>query len=582
MEKRDSYFFRPRIGKNYWKGFRGYRTFVLGAYHFCREWHAMRYHCNHYEQCVREGRSREFNETCPIYLDRMDLYDGYYRISNSNIIEIDSYIEGERCPSYGEFTRRMTDKSGRLISSEDRENFWESVIFYNYIQHFLPEAEEFSYQDHKEELDADFTAFARVLDKLKPEIIYIWTDAIKDAVLNNRMSLAGIELVPCSREDVGSMSVWTITVKYAREGITSDVNSLLTEASVSWFKNMDKKTIIKEILTEISLYRRHDYNSGFVRHLPADISSAIQEKIQRLTYDDSAIISMTEVYQKLSELGDALASHKDSISLLTSQAKTVYSTFLYPGAIPVEGIQPEYLSLWKAGQSADLNRLDTTMTSDDILLAWVGDNEKMSLPVCHEIFEIMGKGRWKMALLMRTEDDMFYFKSFKESGYIESIYESQGFLLIIFSPDDNGSVMLYPDSIRKAYSQLTMLTPSKYRKKRATLTVFRKMLQKKYSIYNSSLLDKICLALYNAQDDNIIFVQNNSNGEDEIRCYDDENPKVIRLINDIRQYVAKYASNKNLLTYDKIQQMLNTDIKNIRKRISQIRCKRKGTGRHHR
>lgn len=512
----------------------------------------------------------------------MDLYDGYYRISNSNIIEIDSYIEGERCPSYGEFTRRMTDKSGRLISSEDRENFWESVIFYNYIQHFLPEAEEFSYQDHKEELDADFPAFARVLDKLKPEIIYIWTDAIKDAVLNNRMSLAGIELVPCSREDVGSMSVWTITVKYAREGITSDVNSLLTEASVSWFKNMDKKTIIKEILTEISLYRRHDYNSGFVRHLPADISSAIQEKIQRLTYDDSAIISMTEVYQKLSELGDALASHKDSISLLTSQAKTVYSTFLYPGAIPVEGIQPEYLSLWKAGQSADLNRLDTTMTSDDILLAWVGDNEKMSLPVCHEIFEIMGKGRWKMALLMRTEDDMFYFKSFKESGYIESIYESQGFLLIIFSPDDNGSVMLYPDSIRKAYSQLTMLTPSKYRKKRATLTVFRKMLQKKYSIYNSSLLDKICLALYNAQDDNIIFVQNNSNGEDEIRCYDNENPKVIRLINDIRQYVAKYASNKNLLTYDKIQQMLNTDIKNIRKRISQIRCKRKGTGRHHR
>ena len=72
-----------------------------------------------------------------------------------------------------------------------------------------------------------------------------------------------------------------------------------------------------------------------------------------------------------------------------------------------------------------------------------------------------------MALLMRTEDDMFYFKSFKESGYIESIYESQGFLLIIFSPDDNGSVMLYPDSIRKAYSQLTMLTPSKYRKKKS-------------------------------------------------------------------------------------------------------------------
>lgn len=582
MEKRDSYFFRPRIGKNYWKGFRGYRTFVLGAYHFCREWHAMRYHCTHYEQCVREGRSREFNETCPIYLDRMDLYDGYYRISNSNIIEIDSYIEGERCPSYGEFTRRMTDKSGRLISSEDRENFWESVIFYNYIQHFLPEAEEFSYQDHKKELDADFPAFARVLDELKPEIIYIWTDAIKDAVLNNRMSLAGIELVPCSREDVGSMSVWTITVKYAREGITSDVNSLLTEASVFWFKNMDKKDIIKSILSEIQHYRRHDYCSGFTGKLPDEIARSAQAKLQRITYDDSAITAMTGIYQDLSGIGAAINAHKESIGTLTGQARTIYSTFLYPGAIPVDGIQPEYLSLWKAGQTAGLNRLDTTMTSDDILLAWVGDNEKMSLPVCHEIFEIMGKGRWKMALLMRTEDDMFYFKSFKESGYIESIYESQGFLLIIFSPDDNGSVMLYPDSIRKAYSQLSMLTPSKYRKNKVALTAFKKILRTRYNIIELPLLEKICLALYNAQDDNIIFVQNNSNGEDEIRCYDNENPKVIRLINDIRQYVAKYASNKNLLTYDKIQQMLNTDIKNIRKRISQIRCKRKGTGRHHR
>ena len=556
----------------------------------------MRYHCNHYEQCVREGRSREFNETCPIYLDRMDLYDGYYRISNSNIIEIDSYIEGERCPSYGEFTRRMTDKSGRLISSEDRENFWESVIFYNYIQHFLPEAEEFSYQDHKEELDADFPAFARVLNKLKPEIIYIWTDAIKDAVLNNRMSLAGIELVPCSREDVGSMSVWTITVKYAREGITSDVNSLkyaregitsdvnslLTEASVSWFKNMDKKDIIKSILSEIQHYRRHDYCSGFTGKLPDGIARSAQAKLQRITYDDSAITAMTGIYQDLSGIGAAINAHKESIGTLTGQARTIYSTFLYPGAIPVDGIQPEYLSLWKAGQTAGLDRIDTTMQPEDILLAWVGEDEKLTLPVCREIFGKMEKGGWKAALLMKSEDDLFYIKAFKESGHMESIYESRGFLLILFSPGRNEYVMMYPDSVKRPYSQLSMLTPSKYRKKRATLTVFRKMLQKKYSIYNSSLLDKICLALYNAQDDNIIFVQNNSNGEDEIRCYDDENPKVIRLINDIRQYVAKYASNKNLLTYDKIQQMLNTDIKNIRKRISQIRCKRKGTGRHHR
>ena len=291
---------------------------------------------------------------------------------------------------------------------------------------------------------------------------------------------------------------------------------------------------------------------------------------------------MTGIYQDLSGIGAAINAHKESIGTLTGQARTIYSTFLYPGAIPVDGIQPEYLSLWKAGQTAGLDRIDTTMQPEDILLAWVGEDEKLTLPVCREIFGKMEKGGWKAALLMKSEDDLFYIKAFKESGHIESIYESRGFLLIVFSPGRNESVMMYPDSVKRPYSQLSMLTPSKYRKNKVALTAFKKILRTRYNIIELPLLEKICLALYNAQDDNIIFVQNNSNGEDEIRCYDDENPKVIRLINDIRQYVAKYASNKNLLTYDKIQQMLNTDIKNIRKRISQIRCKRKGTGRHHR
>lgn len=29
------YFFRPRVGKNYDDGFRGLKTLVVGAYHYC-------------------------------------------------------------------------------------------------------------------------------------------------------------------------------------------------------------------------------------------------------------------------------------------------------------------------------------------------------------------------------------------------------------------------------------------------------------------------------------------------------------------------------------------------------------------
>ena len=59
--------------------------------------------CNYYDQCVRAGRSSEFDELCPIYKSRMELYD-YYRISNSNIIEVDSFLDGARYPSLQVFT----------------------------------------------------------------------------------------------------------------------------------------------------------------------------------------------------------------------------------------------------------------------------------------------------------------------------------------------------------------------------------------------------------------------------------------------------------------------------------------------
>ena len=214
MSGGNKYFFRPRKGENYSQGFNGLKTLVVGAYHFCWEAHAGSYGCTYYDRCVREGRSREFDDLCPIYKSRMDLYDGYYRISNSNIIEIDSYTEGERCPSYGEFTHFMTGIRGRIITMQERLDFWNSVAFYNYIQHFLPEAEDFSYQERKSVLDADFPAFMQVLEELEPDVIYIWTDAVKDAVFSNAHRLGGMGLKLMGNHSVGSMSVWEVAVSY--------------------------------------------------------------------------------------------------------------------------------------------------------------------------------------------------------------------------------------------------------------------------------------------------------------------------------------------------------------------------------
>ena len=99
MEHR--YFFRPRVGNDYQDGFMGLRTLVLGAYHYC--WYDK---CRYFKECVMEGRVADYDTICPEY-ERMSDRD-YYRLSNSNVIEIDSYLEGEHYPATARLPTRCS------------------------------------------------------------------------------------------------------------------------------------------------------------------------------------------------------------------------------------------------------------------------------------------------------------------------------------------------------------------------------------------------------------------------------------------------------------------------------------------
>ena len=105
MEQR--YFFKPRVGNDYQEGFMGLRTLVLGAYHYC--WYDK---CRYFKECVMGGRVTDYDTVCPEY-ERMSDRD-YYRLSNSNVIEIDSYLEGEHYPAYSSFTHKMLYRMNRL------------------------------------------------------------------------------------------------------------------------------------------------------------------------------------------------------------------------------------------------------------------------------------------------------------------------------------------------------------------------------------------------------------------------------------------------------------------------------------
>ena len=550
------------------------KTMVLGAYHFCWEYDAQKAACSYYDQCVRAGRSRDFDELCPIYKDRLDLYDGYYRISNSNIIEVDSFLEGARYPSYVDFTRFMLESSGHLLTAEDKSSLWESVAFYNYIQHFLPEAVEFTYAGHKESMDADFAAFSQALYELKPALIYIWTDAVKDAVQANCARLEGVKLKFFQGHTVGSMTVWPVVASYVGDGKKVDVRALIAEAQTSWFEIKDEKTVVRNILSAMHSYRNHGAGPGITAMLSDNAVENMETVLRPLIYDDDVITELTGIYQKTAGLDDILSQQENNILNLLSGAKHVYSNFYYQGALPLSGAEPEWLAMWNPGAGVDFGKMFTMkpLSRGDVMLIWIDEEVSWSLILFQRVFDCMKSCGWKMLVLMKTEQSRQYYQAFKSSRMVNSVYETQDSVLVEFTPEEHTHVTIYPDGISKPYSQFISLATSAYRKNRQPLAWFENYLRKEKNLHEKNMVMTIARLLYDAQNSGLLTVVD-KNTKDPIRCNDEDFGKIINLISDIKNASKASRLGKNILPYDAIQTMLHTEIKNIEQRIHNQKTK---------
>lgn len=184
------YFFNPRKGANYESGFGGIRTLILGSHFYCPY-----ADCPHLkEACASSDSIRAMDDACPCYTNK----DGrdYYKLSNSNEIEIESYLEGFPYPSYDAFTYLMLDKRDHLTEQEKRD-FWEQVAFTNYIQHYWPDGYTPPYNGNEPLFDADYGVFKEVLDELKPQIVIVWNEAIRDCLQeHNELQYVGMMNMP--------------------------------------------------------------------------------------------------------------------------------------------------------------------------------------------------------------------------------------------------------------------------------------------------------------------------------------------------------------------------------------------------
>ena len=143
--------FRPWIGKNYLtEGYKGKRVLVLGESHYCPQELSQNGRC--YPICKKEL----MNEVC-------------FSQTEVAISEfITDYVGRGDQQTYLCFERAMT---GKILTLVEREEFWNSIMFYNYIQ--------FCQSGPRKPLPSEYwadseKAFQEILEKYAPDYIVVW------------------------------------------------------------------------------------------------------------------------------------------------------------------------------------------------------------------------------------------------------------------------------------------------------------------------------------------------------------------------------------------------------------------------
>ena len=143
--------FRPFVGKNYaTTGFQGKRILILGESHYCKAELAEGGRC--FPLCKADQMVEDcFSQTEDVLNDF--IYNYYGDASQRTFL----------C-----FERAFL---GKELTQEERENFWESIMFYNYLQFSQPGprcpiAEEYWGQSEQ--------AFRQLLETYLPDYIISW------------------------------------------------------------------------------------------------------------------------------------------------------------------------------------------------------------------------------------------------------------------------------------------------------------------------------------------------------------------------------------------------------------------------
>lgn len=179
--------FRPWVGENYFiKGYKNKHILVLGESHYCSE-QLKGGRC--YPLCTKD----KMQEVC---------------LSQTEVVISEFVYNYSGAPYEQTFLCFERAVLGKELTQKEREEFWHSIVFYNYLQ-FCQEGPRKPIK--QEYLNTSELAFKELLEEYMPDYIIIWGDRLYDVLPDWQGEHAVLKV---SEKD--STDIWIYTIKGKR------------------------------------------------------------------------------------------------------------------------------------------------------------------------------------------------------------------------------------------------------------------------------------------------------------------------------------------------------------------------------
>ena len=392
---KDYCFFKPRVIKEtYQHGFHGYRTLIVGASLPC---YPEQYNCTIKDMCKYD--TSLCDKICPPYANFED--KEYYCLSNSNEIEIQSYIEGS-CHSHL-FDRICKHMAGTCKTEEEKKNFWNQVAFTNYHQNIYVAPWNYpNLPSYVEDTDKNFNAFLEILEEWKPEIIYFYK-GVKDIILNR--CIDGLEEIMClstEKEIELCPFLYNISSKDEPKNIVQE-----------FIKHFSSTNYLEGTILH-ALFKARRYNSYNLDH-EYEISDEMILFVEKHAWDINLYKYLVNQIEK--ELGLDLVINYIKNKVITNNMK-IASTFGINGVEcnPIIGYTPSELSLFSMQKHKTLQEI----VDYDLILYYFDENTPKKK--IKETFVQTSNPNQIIGIIIKMEDLDLYEKKLLETERIKEIH----------------------------------------------------------------------------------------------------------------------------------------------------------------